>query len=156
MKVSRLAAAAAAASLLPAGAGAGGEPAPLCNVGYSVPRVTADALAEVSDVAIVDVGEVAVVGLECRVKGVVRAVERGSLYAPGQALDFRLNCAGEGATLRHPNSPWLYSDVPIAGQPGLLHNDMRFGPPGPHFLNIRPAGSPKVAASASGQSRSLC
>lgn len=146
---------AAVALVLPAGVQAG--PTPLCSVGYSVPRITAADLAAVKDVAIVDVTEVAESSLECRVKAVVRAVERGSLYAAGQKLDFRLNCAGDGATLRYPNSPWLYSDLPVAGTSGLLHQEMGFTPPGPHFLNIRPAGSPKVAASpTAGESRSLC
>jgi hypothetical protein len=155
MKLSRLAAAAGCILAVPAGAGS--EPVPLCSVGYSVPRITAADLAGVSDVAVVDVAEVEEAGLECRVKAVVRAVERGSRYAAGQAVGFRLNCAGEGATLRHPNSPWLYSDLPVAGQPGLLHHDPSFAPPGPHFLNIRPAGTPRVAASATaGESRSLC
>ena len=156
MKVSRLAAVAIGALVLPSGARA--DPVPLCSVGYTVPRITAADLEAVSDVAIVDVTEVIEPGgFECRVKAVVRAVERGNLYAAGQSLDFRLNCAGEGATLRHPNSPWLYSDVPVAGQPGLLYQDISFAPPGPHFLNIRPAGAPKVAASATaGESRSLC
>jgi|GEM_PF-5692076 len=155
MKVSKLAAALGGALVLASGARA--DPVPLCSVGYTVPRITAADLASVSDVAIVDVAEVAESGLECRVKGVVRVVERGSLYAAGQKLDFRLNCAAEGATLRYPNSPWLYSDLPVAGAPGLLHQDLRFTPPGPHFLTIRPAGTPKVAASAgAGESRSLC
>lgn len=155
MKLSKFAGALGGALVLASGAQA--EPVPLCSVGYTIPRITAADLASVSDVAIVDVTEVAQAGLECRVKGVVRAVERGSLYSAGQTVEFRLNCAGEGSTLRHPNSPWLYSDLPVAGTPGLLHDDRRFTPPGPHFLNIRPAGAPKVAASATaGQSRSLC
>lgn len=155
MKVSKLAAALAGALVLAPGAAA--EPVPVCSAGYSIPRITAADLAGVSDVAIVDVGEVVEANLECRVKGTVRAVERGSLYSAGQKIDFRLNCAGEGATLRYPNSPWLYSDLPVAGAPGLLHHDLRFTPPGPHFLNIRPAGTPKVAAvGAAGESRSLC
>ena len=155
MKVSKLTAALSGFVALASGARA--EPVPLCSAGYSIPRITAADLAAVGDVAIVDVTEVAEAGLECRVKAVVRAVERGSLYAAGQKLDFRLNCAGEGATLRYPNSPWLYSDLPVAGTPGLLYPDVRFTPPGPHFLNIRPAGTPKVAASSNaGESRSLC
>ena len=154
MKVSKHAAALAGAVVLASGGRA--EPVPACSVGYSIPRITAADLAAVSDVAIVDVGEVVEANLECRVKGVVRAVERGSLYVAGQKVDFRLNCAGEGATLRHPNSPWLYSDLPVAGAPGMLYQDMRFTPPGPHFLNIRAAGAPKVAAAAAGESRSLC
>ena len=155
MRVSKLAAAAGLTVVLVSGAQA--EPVPLCSVGYSIPRITAADLAAVSDVAIVDVTEVAEDSLECRVKAVVRAVERGSLYAAGQKIDFRLNCAGEGATLRYSNSPWLYSDLPVAGTPGLLHHDLRFTPPGPHFLNTRPAGTAKVAASATaGESRSLC
>jgi hypothetical protein len=153
MKVSELAAA-LGALLLPAGAD--GEPVPLCSVGYSVPRITAAELEAAGDVAIVDVTEVAEANLECRVKGVVRAVERGSLYAAGQSLDFRFNCAGEGATLRHPNSPWLYSDLPVAGRPGLLYQDVRFAPPGPHFLNIRLAGTPVARSATAGESRSLC
>lgn len=90
-------------------------------------------------------------------KGVVRSVERGSLYAAGQAIDFRIRCAGEGSSLRHPNSPWLYSDLPAAGTAGRLYQDARFAPPGPHFLNLPPAGAAEVAESAAAsQSRSLC
>lgn len=142
--------------LLPAGAGA--DPVTLCNVGYSVPRITAADLASVSDVAAVDVTEVGEAGeLECRVKGVVRTVERGKLYAAGQAIEFRLNCAGEGTTLRYPNSPWLYSDLPAAGTAGRLYHDDRFTPPGPHFLTLRPDGEgPALAAGGEGRSHSLC
>ena len=155
MKVSKFAAALGGMLVLASGARA--EPVPLCSVGYSIPRIAPADLESASDLAIVDVTEVAEANLECRVKGVVRAVERGSLYAAGQSLDFRLNCAGEGATLRYPNSPWLYSDLPVAGQPGLLYQDMSFAPPGPHFLNIRLAGPPRVARSATDrESRSLC
>jgi hypothetical protein len=57
MKVSKLAGAALAALLAPAAAGS--QPVPACSVGYSVPRITAAALASASDVAIVDVAEVA-------------------------------------------------------------------------------------------------
>lgn len=145
-----------AALLLPAGVQA--EPVPLCNVGYSVPRINAADLESVGDVAIVDVKAVAETGdLQCRVKAVVRSVEKGKLYSAGQAVEFRLNCAGEGATLRHPNSPWLYSDLPAAGTAGRLYQDHRFVPPGPHFLSLKPESAALASAPDSGsRSRSLC
>lgn len=154
-EVSKRIAAAMAALVLPAGAGA--EPVPLCSVGYSVPRITAADLAAVSDVAIVEVTEVAEPApLECRVKAVVRTVERGKLYSAGQAVEFRLNCAGEGSTLRHPNSPWLYSDLPAAGTAGRLYQDHRLVPPGPHFLTLKPEASSSSSADPGSRSRSLC
>jgi hypothetical protein len=140
-------------------AGAGAEPVPLCNVGYSVPRVDPVTLASASDVAIVDVTEVAAANLECRVKAKVRTVEKGKLYSAGQAIEFRVNCAGEGSTLRHPNSPWLYSDLPAVGTAGRLFQDHRLTPPGPHFLNLRSEREGEAAASAAvveSVSRSLC
>lgn len=157
-KVSRMGAAAIGALLLPPAAQA--EPVPLCATGYTVPRIVPADLVAASDIAIVDVIEVAVPGeLECRVKAIVREVERGTLYSAGQKLDFRLNCAGEGTTLRYQNSPWLYSDLPAAGTSGRLYQDHRLAPPGPHFLNLRP-GEESVALApapaADGRSRSLC
>jgi hypothetical protein len=149
---------AAALGVLLVPAGAGADPVPLCNVGYSVPRITPAALASAGDVAIVEVTEVDSSGdLLCRVKARVRTVEKGELYSAGQAIEFRLRCAGEGSSLRHPNSPWLYSDLPAAGIPGRLYQDHRFAPPGPHFLNLRPEPEGgAVASAAESSSRSLC
>jgi len=114
------------------------SPAAACITGTVPPRVSQEALAAAEQVVLVRVDTVERADFRCRLKAIVEAVEIGSYFSVGQAIETSMMCVDENVAISGLAGEWLFSDVPAAGQRGrLYYTGPSFTPPGPFYLNAK-------------------